>query len=220
MVEHAKVICAGGRKRVLNVGFGMGIIDGCLQRMEPSHHTIIEAHPDVYAKMKKDGWCDKKNVTVLFGKWQDVIGSLKDASFDGIFFDTYAENHTDLTDFHRHLPRLLSPNGVYSFFNGLCPDNIFFHGVACQVVQMELASLGFEVEFARCEIRVADSAWESVRRKYWHFDCYYLPICSRPSLANGNDGVPENSTEKRERQEVEVAASQGQERKDAKKKRT
>ena len=37
--------------------------------------------------------------------------------------------------FHEELPRLLRPGGVYSFFNGLCPFNHFFQGVACQVVQ-------------------------------------------------------------------------------------
>ncbi|GMH52241.1 hypothetical protein TrRE_jg6542 [Triparma retinervis] len=188
MAEHAKIICQG-KKRVLNVGFGMGIIDSILQTHEPTHHTIIEAHPDVYAKMKKDGWCDKPNVTVLFGRWQDVIGKVTANSLDGAFFDTYAENHTDLTEFHQHLPRILAPGGVYSFFNGLCPDNIFFHGVACQVIKLELESLDFEVEFAGCEIQVKDEAWEGVRRKYWHFDFYYIPICVLKS--RGGEGEEE-----------------------------
>lgn len=37
------------------------------------------------------------------------------------------------------LIRLLSPGGVYSFFNGLCPDNIFFNMVQGEVVKLELA---------------------------------------------------------------------------------
>lgn len=36
-------------------------------------------------------------------------------------------------EFHVHLPKLLRPGGLYSFFNGICTDNIFFQGVACQV---------------------------------------------------------------------------------------
>mmetsp|Transcript_13312 Transcript_13312/g.27174 ORF Transcript_13312/g.27174 Transcript_13312/m.27174 type:complete len:381 (-) Transcript_13312:18-1160(-) len=178
MREHAKVLTGEGRgKRVLNVGFGMGIIDGILQDLEPTHHTIIEAHPDVYSKMKSDGWTSKPNVTVLFGRWQDVISQVEDDSMDGVFFDTYAENHTDLEEFHRCLPRIMADGGVYSFFNGLCPDNIFFHGVACNVVSLNLTSLGFNVEFVACDIKVKDEAWEGVRRKYWHFDNYFLPIC-------------------------------------------
>jgi len=47
--------------------------------------------------------------------------------FDGIFWDTYGEYYEDMKDFHVQLPRLLRPGGIYSFFNGLAPDNIFFH---------------------------------------------------------------------------------------------
>jgi len=32
--------------------------------------------------------------------------------------------------------------GVYSFFNGLAPDNIFFHTVEGRVAQLELQALG------------------------------------------------------------------------------
>jgi len=188
MSEHANIITETG-KRVLNVGFGMGIIDGILQDKGISHHTIIEAHPDVYAKMKKDGWVDKPNVTVLFGRWQDVIPQVPDGAIDGAFFDTYAENHTDLTEFHSHLSRILSPSGVYSFFNGLCPDNIFFHGVACNVVKLELEGMGFEVDFVGAEIKVDGKAWEGVRRKYWHFDYYYFPVCRRRAVEGGNGEV-------------------------------
>lgn len=49
-----------------------------------------------------------------------------------------------LQDFHDLLPRLLRPGGLYSFFNGLAPKNVFFHAVACQNVQLELQHLGFE----------------------------------------------------------------------------
>ena len=45
------------RKSVLNVGFGMGIIDTYLQEQhQPVHHIINEAHPDVYQCMLATGW--------------------------------------------------------------------------------------------------------------------------------------------------------------------
>ena len=122
-------------RRVLNVGFGMGIIDSALARRGPGHHTIIEAHPAVYAKMVEAGWTTRPNVTVAFGRWQDVIQSL--GTFDGIFFDTYGEYYADMKEFHDLLPRVLNPRGIYSFFNGMCPFNIFFHGVACELVKVE-----------------------------------------------------------------------------------
>lgn len=83
----------------------------------------------------------------------------------------------DLEDFHMQMIHLLSkPHGIYSFFNGLAPDNVFFHGVACQCVQLQLAQLGLEGEFYPCEIQVKDEVWEGIRRQYWHGrDTYYLP---------------------------------------------
>lgn len=119
---------------MLNVGFGMGIIDGEIQKHAPRSHTIIEAHPDVHRHMLELGWDKKPGVNVVFGRWQDAIASL--GPFDGIFFDTYGEYYEDMKDFNELLPRLLRPGGVYSFFNGLCPDNIFFHMVSWDAGQL------------------------------------------------------------------------------------
>ncbi|GMH89394.1 hypothetical protein TL16_g11444 [Triparma laevis f. inornata] len=181
MSLHSEIICQPCTlpRVVLNVGFGMGIIDTFIQERltDKDTHVIIEAHPGVYAKMKTDGWCDKPNVIVKFGKWQDVMEEFGGAYFTGIFFDTYAESHLDMEDFHAELPRILKRGGIYSFFNGLCPDNIFFHGVACNCVKIQLESLEFEVEFEGCEIKVKEGDWEGTRRKYWHFDQYFLPVC-------------------------------------------
>ena len=80
-------------KRVLNVGFGLGIVDTAIQTYNPSLHVIIEAHPTVYKKMIDDGWDTKKNVRICFGRWQDELPKLiaEGIAFDGIFYDTYGE---------------------------------------------------------------------------------------------------------------------------------
>mmetsp|Transcript_21503 Transcript_21503/g.27467 ORF Transcript_21503/g.27467 Transcript_21503/m.27467 type:complete len:293 (+) Transcript_21503:113-991(+) len=177
MEIHAKLICGEGGKDVLNVGFGMGIIDTEIQKLNPRTHTIIEAHPDVYKKMISDGWDKKQGVKILFGRWQDVIDTA--GPFDGIFFDTYGEHYGDLRIFQNKLPKILRPGGIYSFFNGLCPGNIFFHGVACQIVQLELENLGFQTEFHPIPVDSKvkeDTTWEGVKNKYWHMDSYYLPV--------------------------------------------
>ena len=179
MQAHAQVLMSEGRKTVLNVGFGMGIIDTYLQEYQPDLHIIIEAHPDVYQKMMTDKWKERPNVRIEFGTWQDVLPKLvkEGITMDAIFYDTFGEHFLDLEDFHAYLPKLLSnPNGMYSFFNGLAPDNIFFHGVACQCVKLQLQQLGFQTDFLPCEIQVKDEVWEGIRRKYWHGrDTYYLP---------------------------------------------
>ena len=91
MKLHAELMCHGqdGKKTagdVLNVRFGLGLIDTYLQDRRPRSHTIIEAHPDVHAWMLEQGWDKKPGVTIHFGRWQDVVGKL--GQFDGIFFDT------------------------------------------------------------------------------------------------------------------------------------
>lgn len=88
MVEHAKVMCPKEGLNVINVGFGLGLIDTELQKYNPKNHYIIEAHPDVYAHMLELGWDKKPGVKILFGRWQDMISKL-DILFDGVFFDTY-----------------------------------------------------------------------------------------------------------------------------------
>jgi protein arginine N-methyltransferase 2 len=99
--------------------------------------------------MLADGWDRKPNVRIVHARWQDVVDSL--GNFDAVFFDTFddvwgrgviggnscnglfATQVQHMHDFHVHLPRLLRKDGLYSFFNGICPENIFFQGVACQV---------------------------------------------------------------------------------------
>jgi protein arginine N-methyltransferase 2 len=133
MEAHASILMDDTPgKRVLNVGFGMGIIDTCLQTRNPSLHIIIEAHSDVYQHMLENKWHEKPNVRICFGKWQHVMPQLvqEGVVVDAIFYDTYGEHFIDLEDFHNVMAQVLSkPHGIYSFFNGLAPDNIFFHGV-------------------------------------------------------------------------------------------
>jgi protein arginine N-methyltransferase 2 len=98
MEAHASVLTHGGisGKRVLNVRFGLGIVDTALQSHDPSLHVIIEAHPTVYAKMMSDGWDMKPNVIIRFGRWQDEMPKLiaEGGKFDGVFYDTYGEHFT------------------------------------------------------------------------------------------------------------------------------
>eukprot|EP00986_Skeletonema_menzelii_P002420 scaffold652_cov142-Skeletonema_menzelii.AAC.7 len=183
MMAHAQILTSEMKgKRVMNIGFGLGIIDTALQGYEPSLHVICEAHPTVYKKMIEDGWDKKNNVRICFGRWQDELPKLVEEGleFDGIFYDTYGEHFTDLEDFHELMVKVLNkPDGVYSFFNGLAPDNLFFHGVAANCVKIQLSHLGLDTEFAQCEIQIDEKDWDGVRRKYWHGrNTYYLPIAT------------------------------------------
>ncbi|KAG9324029.1 hypothetical protein KVV02_003508 [Mortierella alpina] len=175
MVRHAEVISPEEGLRVLNVGFGLGLVDKELQKRSPSQHTIIEAHPDVYAHMIKEGWDQKPGVKILFGRWQDVVDQLE--VYDGIFFDTFGEYYEDLRAFHEIVPNHLEEGGIYSYFNGLGATNQFFHAVYNRISELELSEMGFTVEYEEMDIGLKEEEWNGVKRAYWTLDKYYLPVC-------------------------------------------
>jgi protein arginine N-methyltransferase 2 len=178
MKKHAELLDVEG-KDILNVGFGLGIIDKEFQKYKPRSHTIIEAHPDVYAHMLEQGWDKIPGVRIVFGRWQDVLEQLVPCGYDAIYFDTYGEFYDDMRDFHEALLDLLRPmTGVYSFFNGLAAKNPFFHEVSCQVADLELQKLGLETTWTTMPIDPDSSEiWEGVKRKYWTLKEYKLPMC-------------------------------------------
>ena len=165
--------------RVLNVGHGLGIVDAYIQHGADriADHSICEPHPDVLKRM--DSWRAKANVTVRPETWQKALEDPSFGPFDGIFFDTYAETYADMRDFFKALPRLLATGGVFSYFNGVAPFNPFFHGVACEFIKTELDAIGLETTFVPLKVdQIHDDTWDGVKRRYWAFDCYHLPICT------------------------------------------
>lgn len=120
MRRQADTVCQRGG-RVLNVGFGMGIIDSYIQQHDNvSEHWIIEGHPDVQQYMIENGWLEKAKC--IFKPWQDVIHHLP--KFDGIYIDTWSE---DLVPFYIQAQWILKPNGVFSFFNNPRADEDGLH---------------------------------------------------------------------------------------------
>ncbi|KAJ2684559.1 hypothetical protein GGH99_004018 [Coemansia sp. RSA 1285] len=189
MKMHAKTICPDGGGTVLNVGFGMGIIDSSLQELGPGKHVIVEAHPDVYKHMKDKGWHEIPNVHIVFGRWQDKIDEIRSLGpYDGIFFDTFGEFYKDLDDFHQAIfdsnngtqqPLLNKPDGIYSFFNGLGGDHKLFHDVYCNIVSSDLQKRGISTEFTKVasDIVMDEETWKGIKRPYWMIKSYNLPTC-------------------------------------------
>ncbi|KAG5355059.1 Protein arginine N-methyltransferase 2 [Yarrowia sp. B02] len=170
---------------VLNVGFGLGIIDNYLQSKKPSKHYICEAHPDVLEKMEKDGWMDKPGVTVLVGRWQDTLPELlsQGVYFDGMYYDTFSENYSDLVDFFDHVVGLLAPTGVFSFFNGLGADRQVCYDVYKNVVEVDLQEYGLNVDYQVIKVNkdvTGDDGhvWDGIKRRYWVVEDFYLPVCT------------------------------------------
>ena len=82
---------------VLEVGFGRGVSAELLQDKGVRSHTIIECNPSVVRRF--DEWRathDGREIRMVEGLWQDVIGDLD--TFDAIFFHTYALDEDEAVD--------------------------------------------------------------------------------------------------------------------------
>lgn len=177
MLKSAAILCPEPGRSVLNIGFGLGIIDTAIQERHPSRHVIVEAHPDVLARMKRDGWYERPGVTVLEGRWQDVVDDLANReTFDSIYYDPF-EYWEDMHAFFDSVVALLNPDGIFSFFHGLGADNQTFYDVYTNILEIELAEFGLEVAFQEMPIETTDEEWKGAKRRYWRLDRYRLPTC-------------------------------------------
>lgn len=171
---------------ILNIGFGMGIIDTMIQDHNPTHHYISEAHPDVLTKLRTDGWFEKPNVTILEGRWQDTLPELlnKGVFFNGIYYDTYSEHYSDMLELYDLIVGLLKPSGVFSFFNGLGADRQVIYDVYKKIVEIDLNNYGMDVNFTEFNTPETtskkfddseESEWKGIKRAYWRCKTYYHP---------------------------------------------
>jgi hypothetical protein len=107
----SEMICKNGG-RILNIGFGMGIVDTYISELQPMEHVIIERNLDVYKYMVDNGWLEKPNTKVIFDSWQNVLDDI--GIFDGIYLDTWCDERLQST------PKLLEKNlkvgGVFSMW--------------------------------------------------------------------------------------------------------
>jgi protein arginine N-methyltransferase 2 len=190
MRRSAELLAPKEGLRVLNVGHGMGIIDGILQEKKPKAHHIIEAHPDVIKRMKDQGWDKKPGVVIHEGRWQDIVPGLveKGELVDAIYFDTFAEEYKALREFFTEFViGLLDPaggpeggGGKFGFFNGMGADRQIVYDVYNKIVEFDLFEAGFDTEWETIPVPDLDEKgeWEGVRRKYWVLNEYKLPTCT------------------------------------------
>ncbi|KAG5634074.1 hypothetical protein H0H81_003496, partial [Sphagnurus paluster] len=170
MEDTVQRLCEGHQNshklKVLNVGFGLGIIDSLFQSLplRPVEHVIIEPHPDVLQYMKDGGWYEKPGVKILEGTWQDLLESeyiLSVGGFDVIYTDTFSEDYTDLHQFFEHLPDLTAgPQSRFSFFNGLGATNALFYDVYTHIAGLHLAEIGMDLSWFDVDVSESrDDRW-------------------------------------------------------------
>lgn len=176
-------------KRILNIGFGMGIVDGMFAELEPAKHHIIEAHPGVLAHVAKGGtkfgadWeargPEPGAYKMFAGKWQDVMHQLIEQGelYDAVYFDTFGEDYAELRKFFTdYIPILLDMEGRFSFFNGLGADRRVCYDVYAHVVDLHTTEAGLDTEWQDLAVdmsqldKAGEGEWEGVRRRYWTLD--------------------------------------------------
>ncbi|KAK6954015.1 ADP/ATP carrier protein [Daldinia eschscholtzii] len=184
-------------KKILNVGFGMGIVDGMFAETRPAKHHIVEAHPAVlehigspdskFGKAWEASGPSEGAYKVHGGKWQEVIPKLLEQgeTYDAIYFDTFGEDYGQLRMFFtEYVPGLLEEQGRFGFFNGLGADRKICYDVYTQVVEMHLSDAGMDVEWQELDVDMRDLSkegegeWQGVKRRYWTLDKYRLPTCT------------------------------------------
>ncbi|WWC67220.1 uncharacterized protein I206_101127 [Kwoniella pini CBS 10737] len=181
---------------ILNVGFGLGIVDRLFQQTQssshpkPLNHHIIEAHPQVLQYIRDKGFDKIPGVKILEGRWQDFLqdpeklgevleGTPGGMGYDAIFVDTFAEGYEDLKAFFEVLPDILEPeNGIFSFWNGLGATNATIYAVSSGLAELHLEDVGLDTKWY--DVLIPDSlreeVWKGVRRRYWELPGYKLPI--------------------------------------------
>ncbi|OCF60074.1 arginine N-methyltransferase 2 [Kwoniella mangroviensis CBS 10435] len=204
MVEHVKLMTydhpnaqpGAEGMTIMNVGFGLGIVDRLFQSTKsPSHpkplnHTIIEAHPQVLQYIKDKGVDKLLGVRILEGRWQDFLldpersGEVLECTpggmgYDAIFVDTFAEGYEDLKAFFEVLPDILEPeNGIFSFWNGLGATNATIYAVSSSLAELHLEDVGLDTTWHDVLIpeSLREEVWKGVKRRYWELPGYKLPI--------------------------------------------
>ncbi|CAK7218765.1 Arginine N-methyltransferase 2 [Sporothrix eucalyptigena] len=180
-------------KRVLNIGFGLGIIDSMIAARQPARHHIIEAHPEVLARIDAasknpeaagddhaaefgaawEAAGEEKSEgahKVYRGRWQDICAKLlaEGELYDAIYFDTFGEDYSELRRFFTdYIPGLLDDNGVFGFFNGLGADRRVCYDVYTHVVEMHLSEAGLDVAWQDVEVPLTKDGLDTAGAGAW-----------------------------------------------------
>jgi protein arginine N-methyltransferase 2 len=184
-------------KRILNIGFGMGIIDSMFADTKPSTHHINEAHPAVLKHIQDTpshpfgkNWEESApsgRFKIHARRWQDICPLLLQAGevYDAIYFDTFGEDYSQLKlFFSEFVPGLLDEKGRFGFFNGLGADRRVCYDVYTKVVELDLCECGMDVEWTDIKVEMegmekeGEGEWKGVRRRYWTLGDYRLPVAT------------------------------------------
>lgn len=164
-------VAASNGGNVLEVGFGLGVSAGYIQKSKKLvNHFIVEPHPEIikYAIRLFPDSLQSGRMNLIQGFWEDVLPYFEDGQFDGILFDTNPLSQE--TQFFHFFPffkdafRLLKDGGVFTYFSDetekITPGHLEL-----------LQQVGFkDVKYKICHIKPPKSC------RYWSSDTIVVPI--------------------------------------------
>lgn len=173
MAELASATTRNGG-RILEVGFGMGISAGYIQKAdEVQSHVIVECHPDVvqFACRKFRRQIASGRVVFINGFWEDVLPYFRINSFDGILFDSIEvdkEPHLfNCFPFFAEAYRLLREGGTFTYFSDEAEE------LSKEHVE-ELKRAGFsKIDHTICEVDPPKDC------RYWKDSTIVVPIITK-----------------------------------------
>lgn len=160
--------------KVLEVGFGMGISAGYIQKSKDiKSHTVIECHPAVfqYAKKMFKKQIASRRLKILKGFWEKVSPTLPSKSFDGILFDSCpldsGVEFFQFFPFFKEAFRLLKDDGIFTYFSdearGISPPHMRL-----------LRNAGFKnITFRLCKVNPPKTC------EYWKHKTIVIPIVKK-----------------------------------------
>jgi len=121
----------GKAESVLEIGFGMGIAAGLIQKYSPDIHTIVELHPEIviraqaFANTQNKLFSQKKStahkkVEIIggkdwYGEFQKTFEESKLRQYHAVFIDTYNDNNLD--KIKDYITKILAPKGRMTWWN-------------------------------------------------------------------------------------------------------
>lgn len=107
-------IVAESKGDILDVGFGLGFSANFFYELGVQSYTCIEIDEQIYRNALE--WAkDKPNVTILKGDWINIVPTL-DRKFDGIFMDTYGDDHNKYRQFPMYAKLIAKENCCLSLW--------------------------------------------------------------------------------------------------------
>jgi len=172
MEDLARVACTNGGT-VLELGFGMAISAGFIQKEKIKKHIIIEANSEVANRAREFAKKAKHKTEILEGFWEEVIEQIPDESLDGILFDTYPLTDKELYQNHfNFFPfafKKLKKGGIFTYYS----DEINSFG---KVHLQKLQKAGFKKENINSHVC---KVYPPKDCEYWKTDTMLTPIIKK-----------------------------------------